>query len=61
MENKGGRKKPRDTWKRRGLFALVSNRPDPFVREDESLLFPDVGADGLLRKKEDRQRPPGDR
>ncbi|MBR4359507.1 MAG: hypothetical protein IKP32_02705 [Clostridia bacterium] len=29
MENSGAsRKKSRDTWKKRGLFALVSNRPD---------------------------------
>ena len=29
MENSGAsRKKPRDSWKKRGLFALVSNRPD---------------------------------
>lgn len=27
MENKSGRKKSRDKWQQRGLFALVSNRP----------------------------------
>lgn len=40
MESKGSSRGKRDAWKKRGLFALVSNRPDqasPGGEEDDSL------------------------